>query len=687
MSRNKTLRKLTEADPASVNKTKAEDFVQRLREEVRRHDYLYYVRNKPEISDQQYDKLFESLKDFEEEYPNLRAPDSPTQRIGGPPLEEFAAAEHTARMLSLDSTYEEKEVRRFHERIAKAFGGETAYLLEEKFDGSSIELVYEERALGRAVTRGDGSEGEDVTANVRTIGSVPLRLRDDGRDPPDFLAVRGEVIMELDAFDNLNRKLLEAGKDAFANPRNAASGSLRQLDPKITAERPLRLIAYEILDAGDEEFENSGDVIEALSGWGFPVPERVDKVSSPDEIIAKHGRWEEERDKLPYEIDGIVIKVDNLEAREKLGSTSHHPRWALAYKFAPRQEETRVADIVVQVGRTGVLTPVALLRPVEVGGVTVSRASLHNRKEVERKDVRPGDLVEVQRAGDVIPEVARRIPKRGRQRKPPFRMPEKCPSCGAKVEDDGPRTLCRNHFGCPAQLKGRIEHFVSQNAMDIENLGERTISTLVDRGLLDSLPSLYRLEEDDLKKIEGLGQRSAGKLLREIEDSKRPPLHRFLYALGIPGVGASVARDLAEHFQTLDALLDAGEDDLAAVAGIGGKTAKAIHGFLHLSQTQEAVRRLREEGVEPQSAKRRQKQPLSGKKFVFTGSLSEFSRSDAKKAVESLGARTASIVSGETGYVVIGEDPGQKADDARRHGVRTLDEEEFTALLREAGHK
>ena len=663
----------------------AKSYIDNLRREIRRHDYLYYVKDRPEISDEEYDRLFDALKRLEERFPDLTTPDSPTQRVGAKPQEKFRVVEHTAPMLSLDATREEDEVRRFDERTRKSLNGKVRYLLEEKFDGASVELVYESGILKRAVTRGDGQQGEEITENIKTIRSVPLKLAGEDRKTPKLLAVRGEVVMKIPAFEALNRKLLEAGNEPFANPRNAAAGSLRQLDPRVTAERPLDVVVYEVMAVEGVRFSTDSQALKSLEDWGLPTPRRVLEVSTVSEIVERHARLAEERDRLPYEIDGVVIKLDDLGARDKLGSTAHHPRWAIAYKFAPRGEETRIEQIAIQVGRTGVLTPVALMRPVEVGGVTISRATLHNREEVQRKDVRVGDLVRIQRAGDVIPEVVERIPEPRRKREPPFKMPSKCPACGSQVVERGPYTICPNRFACPAQLKGRLKHFASKRALDIEGLGEETVSAIVDRKLVGDLADLFRLKKDDLLRLEGFAERSAAKLVDAIQNSRRVELGRFLYALGIPEVGAAVARDLAQHFRNLESLRRANRDELEKVSGIGPRMSDTICEFFRDKRNQHAIDALLEAGLEIIETKRRPRQPLKGKTFVFTGSLDRFSRSEAEKLVESLGGQATSSVSGQTDYVVVGSEAGKKLEQAKSQGVKTLSENRFLDLLREAG--
>ena len=678
--------KLSETrDLGQLSYSAAKSYIDNLRREIRRHDYLYYVKDRPEISDEEYDRLFDALKSLEEHFPDLTTPDSPTQRVGAKPQDKFGIVEHTAPMLSLDATREESEIRRFDERTRRNLNDKVRYLLEEKFDGASVELVYESGLLARAVTRGDGRQGEEITENIKTVRSVPLRLSGEERKAPRLLAVRGEVVMRIPVFEALNRKLLEAGNEPFANPRNAAAGSLRQLDSRITAARPLDVVVYEIMAVEGVRFSTDSQALKSLEEWGLPTPKKVLEVSTASEILESHARLAEERDRLPYEIDGVVIKLDDISARDKLGVTAHHPRWAIAYKFAPRVEETRIEQIAIQVGRTGVLTPVALMRPVEVGGVTISRATLHNREEVQRKDIRVGDLVRIQRAGDVIPEVVERISESRRKREAPFKMPSRCPACGSQVVERGPYTICPNRFACPAQLKGQLKHFASKRALDIDGLGEETVSALVDRKLVRDLADLFRLKKDDILRLEGFAERSAAKLVDAIQNSRRVELGRFLYALGIPEVGAAVARDLAQHFRNLERLKKANREELQKVSGIGPTMSDAIREFFRDKRNQRAIDALLEAGLEIIETKTAQRQPLKGKTFVFTGSLDRFSRSEAEKLVESLGGRAISSVSRQTDYVVVGSEPGSKFDQAKAQGLKTLSENRFLDLLRAAG--
>jgi DNA ligase (NAD+) len=673
-----------DTDPERLGEPEAEALLEALRNEVRRHDYLYHAEARPEISDEAYDRLFRRLKQVEEAFPHLVAPDSPTQRVGAEPQEKFETIAHAAPMLSLDSTQDEGEVRRFDDRVRKGVDGPVAYLLEPKLDGASIELVYEGGVFARAVTRGNGREGEGVTENVRTIRGVPLRLREEKRPAPAFLSVRGEVMMYISAFERLNERLVESGEEPYASPRNSAAGAIRQLDPRITASRELDCLAYDVLAVRGARFQRDRDVVQALRDWGFRVPDAVEIADSYEGIREYHRRWGEQRDTLDYEIDGVVVKLDDHESRADLGMTSHHPRWALAYKFEPRKEVTRVERIAVSVGRTGVLTPVALLLPVVVGGVTIARASLHNREEVQRKDVREGDLVRVQRAGDVIPQVVERLDEPGRERGQPFEMPAACPACGTPVEERGPFTLCTNRFGCPAQLKGRLVHFGSRSALDIEGLGEETASLLVERGLVKELADLFAIAKDDLVGLPGFADKNADRLVSGIQSRRRPELARFLHALGIPEVGASVSRDLAQHFRSVEKLLDAEPSAFDAVPGIGPKMSALIHDFLANPGNREAILHILER-VRPVPPPAHVDSALAGKKFVFTGGMSRLSREHAKKLVEEHGGKVVGSVSKATDWVVVGEDPGSKYEKAQELGVATLDEDQFLALLEEAG--
>jgi len=659
--------------------------LERMRGELRRHSYLYYVESRPEIEDREYDRIFEELQALEAAYPALITVDSPTQRVGAEPQSAFPNAEHTVPMLSLDSTQDPAEVRRFDERVRKALEDEPRYILEPKLDGASIELVYEDGLFVRAVTRGNGRVGELVTENLRTIPSLPLRLREAERPPPELLAVRGEVLMYLSGFEALNERMVEQGSEPYVNPRNSASGSLRQLDSRLTAERPLDVLAYDILMVHGAQLTSDSEAVCALRGWGFRTPERVTLVSTVEEILEYRETYAADRDDLDYEIDGVVIKLDHLDARADLGATSHHPRWALAYKFEPRKEITRIEKIAVSVGRTGKLTPVALLRPVEVGGVTVARASLHNREEVARKDIREGDLVRVQRAGDVIPQVVERVPEDGRKRGAAFQMPAQCPACDTPVQVDGPFTYCPNRFGCMAQLKKGLTHFGSRAGVDIEGLGEETATLLVDRGLVKELADLFMLTAADLEPLDGFAEKSAANLAQAIAEKKTVGLARFLYGLGIPEVGTTVAATLAAEFLSFDNLQEATVERLAAVDRIGPIVSEGIRAFLDDEQNRERIAAVlghMDALLPPEQAGGT---GLAGMNFVFTGGLERFSRSDAKRLIEDNGGRVVGSVSSETAYVVVGEDPGSKLRRGRDLGVEILSEDGFVRVLENAG--
>ena len=659
--------------------------LERMRDELRRHSYLYHVESRPEIDDAEYDRIFVELQVLEASHPDLITVDSPTQRVGAEPQSAFSNTEHTVPMLSLDSTQDSAEVQRFDERVRKALEDEPRYILEPKLDGASIELVYEEGLFVRAVTRGNGRVGELVTENLRTVPSLPLRLREAERPAPELLAVRGEVYMYLSAFEALNERMVEQGSEPYVNPRNSASGSLRQLDSRLTAERPLDLLVYDILMIRGAQLTSDSEAVRALHEWGFRTPERVTLAATVEEILEYHGAYAADRDDLDYEIDGVVIKLDQLDARADLGATSHHPRWALAYKFEPRKEITRIEKIAVSVGRTGKLTPVALLRPVEVGGVTVSRASLHNREEVARKDIRQGDLVRVQRAGDVIPQVVERVPEKGRKRGAAFRMPTHCPACDTPVQEDGPFSYCPNQFGCMAQLKRGLTHFGSRAGLDIEGLGEETATLLVDRGLVKELADLFKLTAADIEPLDGFAEKSAANLAQAIDDKKTVGLARFLYGLGIPEVGATVAATLAAQFLSFDNIQGATVEQLEAVDGIGPIMSEQIRAFLDDKRNRERIAAVlghMNALLPPEQAGGK---GLSGMRFVFTGGLERFSRSDAKRLIEDHGGRVVGSVSGETTYVVVGADPGSKLQKGRDLGVEILSEEDFVSVLQNAG--
>ncbi len=676
-----------EVDPGSIDsKEQAQEPVEKLREAIRYHNYRYYVLDDPVISDAEYDDLMKTLETLEENFPDLQTPDSPTQHVGGEPREELGKVKHPNLMLSLRAVYEEQDVRDFEASCKKGLNKKSVkYVAEPKYDGTAIELIYEDGRLVVASTRGDGETGEDVTDNIKTIKAIPLVLiSEDDIDIPLRLVVRGEIYMRKDEFNALNEARADKGQSLFANPRNAAAGSLRQLDPNITAERPLHAFFYAVAEVDGYTFETQWDVMNILPKWGLKVnTDAVELCSGIEQVLEYHEKLAEERDDLPYEIDGVVYKVNNLEDQETLGVRQRDPRWALAYKFAPRQATTRLLDINVQVGRTGKLTPVAVLEPIHIGGVEVSRASLHNQSEIDRKDIRIGDTVLIERAGDVIPQVVKSIDEQRDGSEKKFHLPSKCPVCGSKVDEseDKKMTRCTN-IDCPAQLRQRVMHFASRDAMNIEGLAEKRVHQLFDAGLIESISSLYRLTKDDLLSLEGYGEKSADNLLGEIEDSKEQTLPRFLYALGIPHVGVHMARVLAQNFNTLDDIMDADASELEEVHEIGAEVARSISTFFSEKKNRDVIQELTDTGIKLHNPlAERGDMPLEGMKFVFTGSLEECSRDDAKRLVEERGGRATSSVSSETDYVVAGPGAGSKLDDAKKHDVPILDEEGFKEFL------
>ncbi|MDZ7746423.1 MAG: NAD-dependent DNA ligase LigA [Halobacteriales archaeon] len=647
-----------------------------LRAAIRYHDHRYYVEAAPVIGDRVYDALFDRLQTLEAEF-DLDVSDSPTRRVGGEPVESFDTVEHVAPMLSIDSSGEESDVREFADRVEREVGLQR-FVCEPKFDGVSIEVVYEDGVYERAVTRGDGEAGDDVTQNVRTVASIPARLRG---DPPDFLAVRGELYMPREAFTAYNRERMERGDDAFANPRNATAGTIRQQDPSIVAERPLDCFFFETLDGA--EFDTAWERHTTLPEWGLPVNDEVTRVDDIDGAIDYRDALMTRRDDLDYEIDGTVIKVDDRDACERLGATARAPRWAYAYKFPARSEETTVRDIAVQVGRTGRLTPVALLDPVEVGGVMVSRASLHNPNQIAELGVGVGDVVKLERAGDVIPYVDAVVESTTAKVTTSFPTPAR--SVRAPVERDGPLAFCTGGLACPAQLERAVEHYASRDALDIEGLGEKSVGQLMDAGLVRSLPDLYTLDRDSVAELEGWGETSADNLVSAIEASREPDLDRFLVAIGVPEVGPTVARDVARAFGTFDAVRSASHEELEAIDGVGEVVAGEIREFFDSEKNEQVIEALLEH-VEPRETKVEIGDALDGLTFVFTGSLSEMTRGDAQALVEQYGANATSSVSGNTDYLVAGDSPGQsKTDDAEANDVPILDEDEFRELLTENG--
>jgi DNA ligase (NAD+) len=653
-----------------------------LRRALAHHDYRYHVLDDPEIADAEYDALFRKLQALEATHPDLVTPDSPTQRVGAAPQSAFATVRHGHQMLSLSNVTTRDEMEEFDARVRRLLGRERVeYVVEPKIDGVAVELVYEDGTLAVGSTRGDGVVGENVTANLRTIRSVPLRLRTDGRPLPARLEVRGEVYLPVAAFRALNREREEAGQPVFANPRNSAAGSLKQLDARVTASRPLALACHGVGAIEGVAVATHHELLGAFADWGLRPPPRHRLAGTLDEVADAFAALEAERDDLPFEIDGLVVKVNDLELQRLLGQVSRSPRWAVAWKFKPRQATTTILRIAPSVGRTGVLTPVAELEAVAVGGVTVRNVSLHNMDEVERKDVRVGDTVLLERAGDVIPYVVRVLTERRTGHEQAFRMPAHCPVCGADVarQEDEVAYRCLN-VSCPARIKQALRFFGSRGAMDVEGLGEKLVDQLVDRGLVRDLADLYHLEEATLVGLERMGKKSAENLLAQLERSKQTTLPRLLVALGIRQVGEATATALAQHFGTLAALMAASEEELTAVRDVGPEVAAAIHAFFAEKQNRKVIERLLAAGVEPAEV-RALHGPLSGKKFVLTGSLESMTRPEAQRRIEALGGRVTSSISKETDYVVVGEDAGSKLARAEKLGIARLDEAGFRKLV------
>jgi DNA ligase (NAD+) len=658
--------------------------VEDLRRALSEHNYRYYVLDRPAISDAEYDALFRDLVDLEGRFPDLQASDSPTARVGAAPASAFKAVPHEMPMLSLDNVFSDEELTEFVGRVRRLLGDvEPPWIAEPKLDGLSVELVYEDGVFVRGSTRGDGMVGEDVTANLRTVRSVPLRLRPEA-NPPLRVVVRGEVIIGRGAFRRLNDERTAAGEPAFANPRNAAAGSLRQLDPTVTASRPLDIFLYDVVKAEAAGLTTQHQLLETLPQWGLKVNPLFRPCGSVDDIRAFFRDMVGRRDELDYDADGIVVKLDRFAQRAVAGQRSRSPRWAIAYKFPAQEAITMVRDIAVYVGRTGAVTPVALLEPVSVSGVVVSRASLHNEEELRRKDVRVGDRVVVRRAGEVIPEVVTVIlPDEGALRGPAFAMPETCPMCGFGLVRRGEEVVrrCPNE-SCPSRVQESILHFAGRNAMDIDGLGVRLVEQMVERGLVRDVSDLYALTAEQLLTLELVGDKKAENLLRSIALSRQTTLPRLLFALGIPQVGEVTAALLAAEAGSLERLMCMTPEELQGIPGVGPEVSASVAAYFSLSATAELVRRLKDRGVTwPDVITKPLEGPLSGKTFVFTGALSAMSREQAGAAVVALGGATGSSVTSKTDYVVAGADPGSKLDKARKLGVSVLDEEAFMALV------
>jgi DNA ligase (NAD+) len=663
----------------------AKQEIEALRGKIRENDYKYYVLDAPELSDAAYDRLMNRLKELEAANPKLVTPDSPTARVGGTPRAGFQTVKHARPMLSLDNAFSFDALRDFDRRVRQGSGREKIeYVAEHKFDGLSISLLYEDGVLVRGITRGDGSTGEDVTSNVKTIRTVPLRIDTTTLKRARLAGtfeVRGEVLMTHKAFEAMNRQQEQAGGKIFVNPRNAAAGSVRVLDPSITAQRRLEFFAYYLLVDGIEPFPKHSESLEALKALRFRASDDWKLCDGIEKVLAYCEAWEPKRADLPYEIDGVVIKVNSTPIQRELGFTSKAPRWAIAYKYPARQETTVVNDIRVQVGRTGTLTPVAVLEPVQVGGVTVSRSTLHNMDEIDRLGLQIGDTVLIERAGEVIPHVLK-VVKEGANRRE-FRMPKNCPECGSTIHkaEDEVAYRCVN-AACPAKRKESLLHFASRHAMDIDGLGDKIVDQLVDKGLVKDVADLYSLKLKDVVDLERFAEKSAQNLLSEIEASKKNSLPRLIYALGIRMIGERTGQLLAAHFSSLDELAEASEEQLLEVGEVGPKVAASIAEFFSESANQRIIKKLDRAGVRPTTEKRVLKsQRFTGKSFVFTGGLANRSREEAAELVQQHGGKISGSVSKKTDYVVVGTDPGSKFDKAKELGVTVLDEKEFEKLL------
>ena len=658
--------------------------IEQLRREIREHDHLYYVLSQPKISDQRYDDLFAELKALEKANPDLITPDSPTQRVSGQPLEGFTTVRHAVRMLSMDNTYNAEELRAFDERVAKQLGSrDYDYVIELKIDGLAISLRYEGGVLAIAATRGNGEVGDDVTSNVRTIKAVPLALLRAG-DIPAVVEVRGEVYMPTSAFIELNKLRTEAAEAAFANPRNAAAGSLKLLDARITATRNLSFFAYATGELSEPLAPNHYESLQKFKKLGLPVNPHIKTAKDIDEAIEICSGWSEKRLELDYQIDGMVIKVNRFDQRDILGATGRAPRWCISYKFAAEQAETVVESIDVQVGKSGILTPVANLTPVQLAGTTVKRASLHNFDQLKRLDVRCGDTVVIEKAGEIIPQVIQVKIELRRLGAEPFDIPTECPTCGSTVakDEEGVYIRCLNP-NCPGQLKERLRYFAGRGQMDIEHLGPALIDQLIENGLVKNFADLYNLREDQLAGLERMAEKSAANVIEAINESKTRPLWRLVTALGIRHIGGQSAQILAEHFGSLNALMTASEEELAEIDQIGPTMAKSIREYFRDPENCAAIDQLIKAGVNPEPPQTRRSTTLAGKTIVVTGTLENFTRQQIEQAIRQAGAKASSSVSKKTNYVLAGENPGSKLDKAKKLNVQIITEEQFAEMIGE----
>lgn len=656
-----------------------------LKARIEYHSRVYYVEARAEIGDFEFDALMRELESLEQQYPALQTPDSPTQRVGGAPIEGFETVIHRAPMLSIDNTYNEAELREFDERVRRGLSGESpSYVVELKIDGVAMSLLFENGLLTRAATRGDGVRGDNVTQNVRTIKSVPLRLKN---NPPSVLEVRGEVFMRDSELERLNKLREEAGDEPFRNPRNTTAGTLKLKDPKLVTQRRLEMYCYEMVPGEGIVLESHRDTLKRLQGWGCPVNPHHIWCETIEAVIETCDYWREKRHELDYETDGMVIKVDSARHRERLGSTAKSPRWIIAYKFPAEVARTRLLDIKVQVGKSGALTPVAEMEPVKLAGTIVKRATLHNFEELAKKDLRVGDWVEVQKAGEIIPQVLRFVPEARPAEAAPFPVPEQCPECRSSVHKDpeGVFYRCLN-AACPAQLKQRLEHFAQRRALDIEGLGPALIEQLVTRGLVHGPADLYALTTEQLAQLERMAEKSAANVIEALGVSKSRPLSRLLFGLGIRHAGIHTAEILAGQYGSIDALMAAPTEELEQINEIGPVVAASVHGFFEVPENRQLIERLRNAGlklVEERAAGEAQSRPLTGKTFVVTGTLTKYTRDEIQDRIKALGGKAASSVSKKTDYVVAGENAGSKLANAHKLGVAVLSEDEFDSMIRE----
>jgi len=663
----------------AISKKEAKAQINELREKIIYHERKYYVDNDPQISDYEFDLLIKQLQDLEEQFPDLITPDSPTQRVGEQPLKGFPSVEHKTPMLSLDNCYSFEELKEFEERIKKILPTEDIqYTAEMKIDGVGISVRYADKKIIQAVTRGDGIRGDDVTANVKTIRSLPLRISDERE-----VEVRGEIYLPFRSFIQINQERTEKGEPLFANPRNAAAGSIRMLDPRVVASRRLDIFLYSLFIDGKQP-ETQWKALQKLNEWGFKINPESALCSNLNEVLDYYNQWKEKRDSLDYDVDGIVIKVNSTAQQQRLGFTAKFPRWAISFKFPARQATTKVNDIIIQVGRTGALTPVAILQPVKLSGITISRATLHNQDEIERKDIRINDYVLIERSGDVIPKVVSVMKDRRSGLEKKFVFPENCPVCSSRVFKPENEAVYRCiNPSCPAILRESLLHFSSRRAMNIEGLGESLVDQLMREKLINNLADIYSLQKEDLVELERMGEKSSQNLLDEIEASKNNSLARLIYSLGIRHVGERTAQTLAAHFRDMDSLSKATEDELISLNDVGPKVAESIVFFFRQPENIDLISKLRNAGLNftSQPEEKQSEQPLAGKTFVITGKLESFSREQAKEKIESLGGTVTSSVSKNTDYVIVGEDPGSKLEKAKSLNIPLLDEEGLKTLL------